>query len=233
MPENEQIVETEAALLARLPGAGAVDNELVSAAVAEINAAWHAGYLTSASQVGELVLNRFFGGDPANARSRRRKHASFKELAKHPDLQLGATTLWYCVQVYEQIPQLGEELAERLSLAHHRLLTHIQDMEQRRVLALRAADEGLTVRQLNDEIALARGGAPRAGRPPELPATKTINRVKNAIAALNEVNQSTLGALDAPKRELALTDARQFVEQVTAWWAAIEAAEAARLAAGQ
>ena len=215
-----------------LPGAAAADNALIEAAVAEINSIWDTGYLTSVSQVGALVLDRFFGGDIENARSRRREHASYKAVSKHPDLQIGSTTLWYCVTIFDQLPLLDTEVANRLSFAHHKLLVHVTDIELRRRLASQAATDQQTTLQLTAAIDATRETPPagttrqRPGPVPAPPAIKGLNQATKSIESLHQVTEASLRALDTAKREEALTKAREFAEQVAAWWAAIQAIEA-------
>ena len=219
-------------LATRLPGEIEADEALIAATIAEINTAWTTGQVTSASQVGELVVNAFFGGDAANARLRGKRHVSFKALAEHESLKMSATTLWYCVKMFEQLPLLGEAVASQLTMAHHKLLLHVADIDLRRRLASEAAAAGQTVPQLttaigNTRTAPADGDAARAGRPALPAAVKNMNLVKKSITPLNAITPATLGALDAAKRQETLDEARAFAAQVATWWQAIEAAQPA------
>lgn len=180
-----------------LPGERAVDTELLAATLAELNRQYGARGPDTARQLGELLLGAFFGGEPTRFRERSRKHASFRALCHHPELQPTYSFLWYAVAVAEQYRQLPADVAEALPLSHHRLLLPIHDQATKLRLARKARDGQLSKRRLEELVRKERkrqpSEAPRGGRPP-LPAfVKGLSRLKAAVdlAVADEITETT------------------------------------------
>lgn len=171
-----------------LPGEGVVEDELVRTAVAHINGIKRAAGLEAALAIGEYLLGTFFGGDLEAFHERQGAHLSYRALQRQADLEVSASSLWYSVALIEHLQLLPGEMKERLSLSHHRLLVGVKDVEQRRALAQRAAEEGLSRRALEREVQrlhVARGER-RTGRP-RLPAVvKAARRIDKAIELAGE-----------------------------------------------
>lgn len=221
MPEPSTDLAVAAKTELALPGEQHADEAAVAEVVAEINHLWTSGRVLAARRIGELILERFFDADIAKARSRKAKHATFQAIVTHEQLAMGASGLWYCVSVYENFGLMAENVAEALSVGHHRLLAHIDDRAKRAALADAAVAQGLSVRGLKAAIAAEKAppkpGAPRRGRPAFSPITKGLNAATTAVATLTGVDPTVAGELTAEARVQAARDARALADRLRSW----------------
>ena len=223
-PENVQELAHRAPCV--LPGADEEDPLLVQGTVEEINDIYRKGGLETARRIGKLVVDRFFGGDLANAHSRKREHKSYQAVVNSPGLMMAASNLWYCVATYEQYGQLPVEVRERLAEGHYRQLAHVKDEALRIELATKVVDEDLTVNELKAAIAATKVRAPdgkRRGRPALAPLVKELNRAQKVIAGLPKWDVTTLAGLCEEDRETSLAQARALGTAIAEWLAAVEA----------
>src|SRR4051812_38492829 len=75
-----------------VPAGEAVDAD-VAQLVSELRDLYHASGTELMIRVGELILERLYGGDVTLWQSRRRKDVSFRKLQDHPDLPFRASML--------------------------------------------------------------------------------------------------------------------------------------------
>jgi hypothetical protein len=221
-----QDAQPNVTLVAALPGEDDADALLVDATVTEINEVWRKGGLETARQIGELVTMRFFDGDIANAHSRKGRHKSYQALVSHKGLKMAASNLWYCVAVYEHFGVLPVEVAEALTVGHHRQLSHVKDVEQRVALAHLAVAEKLTVEDLKKAITTAKPAGPDAkprGRPRLNPVVRQLNLASKALQGLKAWDASQMNLLRPEDKAAALAAAKSFADEVVAWLAGIEA----------
>ena len=167
-----------------LPGERALESRIVDTAVSDLNQIYTLKGLETARAVGEYVLARFFGGDITQFRHRGVKHISFRTLADRDDLQFSYSFLWNSVAVVEQLRQMPKEIADALSLSHHKLLLPVRDPGLKLELAQRAVRDKLSKRDLEGEIARYRKrdivGA-RRGRKPAHPLAKGLAKIRKAL----------------------------------------------------
>ena len=167
-----------------LPGEAEADESLIDQAVDELNRRYAVKGLETMRAIGEYVIQYFFDGDPDNFREKGKKHVSFRELAKHPNLRVSYNFIWNAVSVVDQMRLLPENIAEALPPSHHKLLLPIKSEKKKVALAEKAVEKGLSKRDLEKEVAKVREkekGDSRAGRPP-LPAfVKGLTRLKKAV----------------------------------------------------
>ena len=124
------------------PGEAALDANLLDEAVEHINSIYVGKGLELAVAVGELVLERFFDGDPAAFADRGRKHVSFRALAKRDDLRMSFSHVWKSVAVVVQMRALPEGARDALSFSHQVLLLPVKDEKKKASLARRALEQG-------------------------------------------------------------------------------------------
>jgi hypothetical protein len=180
-----------------LPGARVVDDALVRRVVDGVNAIELAHGLDRVRALGRVVVDALFGGDVARFRTEAKAHRSFRALARHDDLLVSASALWYAIAIYEQLHLLPADLCARLSVTHHRRLLGLRDLTARTHLARRAVEGRWSVRRLDDEVGRARHAErdrPRGGRPRLTPSERTDRMARRFVAAL----EGTL--LDAARR---------------------------------
>jgi hypothetical protein len=225
-PEGEDsALTTNVQVLPALPGEDAEDAALVEAAVADINETWRKGGLETARKIGELIVTRFFDGDTANAHSRKRTHKSYHALATHKGLKVAASNLWYCVAVFEHFGVLPVEIAEALTVGHHRVLSHVQDVDARTEFARVAVAEHLSVSDLKEVIAdkkVVDPNAPQRGRPKLVPVVKHFNDATKALETLQQWDAEKIASLTEKERVEALAAANAFAEAVASWWSQIQ-----------
>jgi len=177
--------EVSAELISSLPGEGSVDEDLLDAAVAEINRIYVSKGLETARAIGNYVVEAFFGGDLESFDPRQKKHMTFRALAEREDLHVAYNTIWYSVAVLDQLRLLPEDIAEALPLSHHKLLLPVADAKMKADLAAKAVEDKLSSREFAEVVKAARASRsdkPRGGRPP-LPAfVKGFRRLQKAVA---------------------------------------------------
>ena len=101
--------------------------------------------LELARAVHRYLLDAFFGGSyAAFADPSGHKPQSFAALCARDDLPLSHASLSALVRVGEQLLTLPADVAEALSVRHHRALLPLADPDDTRPLAGRAAAEGWT-----------------------------------------------------------------------------------------
>lgn len=143
--------------------------------------------------VGELILDQFFGGDPALWRERRRnKNNSIRRLAQRPDCPYGKSALNEAVGVFVCVQMLPCVLSfEHVSASHVAAVLRLPEAEREQMLK-RAELGRWGVRQLRLEVVrLKRSVGERRGRPsggsPQSRVAHLSSRVaeiEKAIAAL-------------------------------------------------
>lgn len=192
-----------------LAGVQDVDEPLVKRAVSELNRIYVGKGLEMARMVGEYVLKHFFAGNSRAFDQNARGHASFRALAARDDLEISASALWYSVRILPQLRKLPNNIASALPLSHHRLLVHIKDDQKRLRLATRAANQGLSKRQLKVEIDRTRvKDDNKTGRPP-LPAfVRGVTQLKRAVATAisTDVDDSEISRLSVKRAKKTVSE---------------------------
>jgi len=153
----------------------------VDHAVAWLNGAVNRRGLDLARDVHGYLLETFFGGSyEAFSDVNGLKPQSFVALCAREDLTLSHATLYSLVRVGEQLKVLPHEVAEALTVRHHRALLPLADVTEKRELAERAAAEGWTASELE---AAVRGQRPesRRGRRPLPTAVKEVRALRRTI----------------------------------------------------
>jgi len=179
--------------------------------VARINGVLRRRGLQTARELGQIVIDAFFGGDFRNFRAASGKNIDFQRLCDREDLHVSYHQLWTAVSVAAQLDELPADVAEALSVSHHRALLAVSDPDSKYRLATSAAQEGWTRRELVAAVAAWRAEQPRtgAGRPP-LPgfvravrmAVRTSQQVRGAEPAPDDVRAWGLKRTEEVLREL-------------------------------
>lgn len=189
-----------------LPGENDVDAALVDQVVGDLNQIYRVKGMETARAVGELLLARFFDGDPARFHERGKDHVSFRQLAERDDLSFSHAFLWNACAVVEQLRLLPEDLASALPLSHHKLLLTVKDPAEKERLAREAVAQGLSKRALEEAVKETRPEVPpesRPGRKPLPAVVKGLTRLKAAVAL---AGSEELGALDADRAREVLAE---------------------------
>lgn len=163
----------------------AFDAALLDTAIRFLQHAVHTSGLQLATQVSAFVVDTFFGGDPAGLSSKDpHKTASFAALCARPDLPMAQATLYGLVRVGQQVRHLPPDLAESLSISHHRALLALPNPQHKQHIARLAVQHGWSVAQLRATIHAEKPlvGKPR-GRPPLAPEVKWLGGVQRAAGS--------------------------------------------------
>lgn len=167
----------------------AASDQQLDEAVAHINHLYVAKGLETARDIGEYVLNTFFGGDSAAFQTRGNGHETFRKLAEHPGLQVSYSFIYNSVAVFEQLKALPADIASALPLSHHKILLPVKDQERKVELARLAVEGNLPKAKFAEVVSKQRKasaeGAAR-GRP-ALPAfVKVLGPLKQICDDLPE-----------------------------------------------
>ena len=197
-----------------LPGQAAVRQDLIDAAVREINRAYVSKGLETAKGVGEYVLRTFFGGKVENFRKLGRKHASFRKLGEREDLHVSYVFLWNCVAMVDQLKGLPGEVANALPVTHHTLLLPVHDEKAKLELAKRAVRQKMSKRELSAEVQKLRqrgkSNGDRRGRPAMTPTVRlfaALSRLATLARSAQMAGDDEVAALGPAKLGPLLGDA--------------------------
>jgi CheY-like chemotaxis protein len=194
-------VDSEFEPSASAPAVEATDQTfLVERVVGQLNAVCKKATFHFALAVGKIIVEQFYAGDLGAWRERGPKDASFRKLARHPNLAMGASMLYGSVAIYELAQRFEIADSSRLSTSHLRSVLALTEPEQERLL--RAAEaNSWSVARLCDEIARTcpeRAGN-RGGRKRQARLALTLKRL---AACLDDV-QGGLSGADEPDLKLA------------------------------
>jgi hypothetical protein len=169
--------------------------------------------------IGELVLTRFFGGNPAAWRDRRRnKNNSIRRLAARSDCPFSKSALHEAVGVY-----VGVLAFPNIRAFGHISTSHVASVlplpESTRVELLERAELGRwSVRELRQNVvSLRRLEGERRGRPAVEGPVRAMGTLRKCVNHLNEsvLYLAEAGPLDAKSRR-ELSGLAQELSQLTA-----------------
>jgi hypothetical protein len=172
-----------------------VDDELITEVYEEIRSLQRDATIELAVKMGELIVERFYGGRLDAWREHGQKESSLRKLAaKFEDDESGmsAAGIYRVVAIYELDQRLGVSARKQLTVTHIRAVIGLPQAEQKRLLD-QAEAKGWTTRQLEDKAATARKkeGDGRGRHP--LPAfVKTANWLGKLVE-----QEDSFGDLDA------------------------------------
>jgi hypothetical protein len=158
----------------------------VERAVLELNGLCKATTFDFAIAVGRLVIERFYGGDLEAWRSRGAKTASFRMLARHPELPLSPSALYRAVAVYELSRRLPVDQWKHICTSHLRIVLPLPREDQARFLEMANA-QLWRVGRLREEVARAEAaiggrGRSRGGRKKASGLRRTIRLLERCVA---------------------------------------------------
>lgn len=189
-----------------------VSDEQIDMAVAQIRRIARCANLEFALRVGAVIIHHFYDGDTSTWRSRDAKTASFRRLARHPELPLSAGSLYRCVALFELCERLkAPSRWQHLGASHLRIALGLPPDVQEKMLV--AANENRwTVKAFQSAVAgeKARHGA-RGGRRPASPLCKSLKAVKRCLEeqmdVLRAVPASSFDQIEESHELLAETSA--------------------------
>jgi hypothetical protein len=193
----------------------------------QLRALTHSHLIAFRVAVGQLMIERFFGGDPANYHSKdptkQQKFVSFVDTCAD-DLSLyglSNTALRNAIRAASVYNALPGEVSGKLELSHLTSLARCADPEQRSQLAAAAAYNRWTIAELDNAILAARSGQLRdtdpnqpGTQPPQVPSgvgsqarnprrllTRSEKAATALVGVLGELGTADVAALKAGERE--------------------------------
>jgi len=182
-----------------LPVASTGDGDLVDATALDISRLHRAHGLEFACAVGQLVVDRFYGGDMDAMRRRRRGCPSLRRLAEHPALPMSASSLYRAIAIFGVVERVESSARwSHLGPSHVRAVLSLP--HERQVALLEAAEAGawtverlaLAVQEAKADRQRGAEGRHRGGRPPLPRFVKTIR----ALSKLADPDEALYGDLD-------------------------------------
>jgi len=212
---------------ADMAGLAVVDEKAVDKAAKWISEKVAATLKLGAQEVGEYVLDTFFGGDPNLAKSKNPfKHASFRALAEKcgtPELPVSKTWLSNAVGVALMIRQLPEtaKAFKELPPSYQETLLPLGDPTTVEKVAKQAVAKDLSFRELRHAVAALRTKMPkddsRGGRPPTPVIVKTLTRSLKLFTlegGKRSFTKAQIEELDDEQRKDAIESAEGLIEKL-------------------
>lgn len=207
---------------ARGPDIVAIDRQRVTEAAAWISAKVAATLRSGAEDVGEYVLDTFFGGDPQLAKSKNpSKNLSFRALAEKcgtPELPVSKTWLNNAVGVALMLRRLPESAMafRELAPSYRDLLLPLREPAKVERVARQAVAKDLSYRALRQAVAEERAQIPKAdtrGRPRTPIVVKTLDRVLKLLGSggVGAFSRSEIKALDGQQKHTAKARAEDLI----------------------
>jgi hypothetical protein len=204
-----------------------LDEKAVDKAAKWISAKVAATLKLGAQEVGEYVLDTFFGGDPNLAKSKNPfKHASFRALAEKcgtPELPVSKTWLSNAVGVALMIRQLPEtaKAFRELPPSYQETLLPLGDPTTVEKVAKEAVAKDLSFRELRHAVAAQRTKMPkddsRKGRSPTPVIVKTLTRSLKLFTlegGKRSFTKAQIEELDDEQRKDAIASAEGLIEKL-------------------
>lgn len=162
-----------------VPGAGAA-RDRVDALVRRIRVFAGSAALELAHRIGRAIIDEFYDGDLEQWRRRGTRDVSYRQLARHPNLPMSATSLYRSVAIYELSVRLHvQDRWRTLSAAHLRCVLGLPERMQVRLLET-AATRGWDAVHLERETSNIRrrrtGGAGRPRLPRVIKSVRKLGR---------------------------------------------------------
>jgi hypothetical protein len=158
--------------------------------------------LDAVREVGSYVLTHFFADDFKRfSRRAKSKPVSFRLLLARQDLAIKPATIRALVRVHKQLDELPSELAEGLSLSHHRALLPLPTSDLKVTLG-QAAMAGCWTRDRLEQEVRKRLCSERSGRKPVHAVVRLAPKLRRLASALAEEALSSMhaGAVDDAMR---------------------------------
>ncbi len=187
----------------------------ISGLVHELRELYYVKGIELMLRVGELILERLYGGNVVRWHARHRKDTSFRKLQRHPDLPFRASTLSRAVSMYllsRRRPDLLQ--MQNVSQSHLQEVLNLETGLQDYLLG-RVEGERWSVQRLRTEVT-QRLVQPTKGRPRArtLAFSKQLRSLKNVVdhrLLLRDTEQLT--ALEHGEARVLLDTARSLCEQ--------------------
>lgn len=183
------------------------DRDSVEWAVAEINRIYATKTLETYLALGRFVLEVFYEGSFESFHSKERGGQTVRALAGREDLMVSPSLLWKAVAVMEQHARLPGDVRDSLSATHHTALLAVKDEGTKVELARTAVGEGLSTRDLANEVRRTMGeDRSRPGRPAVPGVVRALGQLRKGAVALDREVAEGFGDLEREEQVAALEE---------------------------
>jgi hypothetical protein len=175
---------------------------VIEEVVRELCAIHRARSLSLLLDVGAVVVERLYGGDLAQVRSRGRKDKSLRKLCRHPRLPFSAATLWRAISIYEIVRRFpGLINARSLGVSHLRAVIGLPPGVQENLLRAAQLEKWDTAR-IAKAAAVYRAAHPKSGggRPASPAMVKIAASVHRIMEAAPAPDACAIASLDSRRR---------------------------------
>jgi hypothetical protein len=197
----------------------ALTREQLDSVVARLSDLMRAEKMSCAQKVGEFIVREIYRGDLEALRARGRKDASFRRLARHPQLPCSATTLWRQVSIFELAQRFpGILTTKHFGVSHARAVLGLDPTAQEKLI--RAC---LQQRWSADELE-ARAQAHR-GPPCKHRDAERCQSLRTTLRRVDRLTSELLNVELLPTTPPELRDAehaRDTIRRLRAWCDAVE-----------
>jgi hypothetical protein len=186
--------------------------------VAQLKRLTRTASLEFALRVGAVIIHHFYDGNIEGWRSRGPKEASFRRLARHPDLPLSAGSLCRCVALFELCERLDAASRwEHLGVSHLRAVLGLAPPLQESILS-EANEKHWTVRALQQHLSrslptrLTSGG--RRAEPALSKSLRNLDRCLEQHRSVLE-EEPALSPRDLARMRRLLVETRQALDELS------------------
>jgi len=187
----------------------AVDEKLIDEAVAFINETANKTIYKGSIEIGEYILENFFGGDLKIASSKNpKKVSSFNKLCEREDLTVHPNRLGLMVRVASQERFLVEKKVntEGLSYTHKATLVKLDNNKKKTNTIEKCIEKKWSTRELDDEIKRLIQGLPASTNLSIIRTTKRyITKVDDVLKAVEDssldISDDELSKMSDKKRK--------------------------------
>jgi hypothetical protein len=166
-------------------------------------------------RIGELILNRLYGGDISRWKSKSRKDFSFRKLQQHPDLPFKASMLSRAVSIYVLSRRRADLLAlQNVSQTHLQEVLNLDPNLQDELIS-RVEKEKWSVQRLRAVVIdTLPTTTKRAGRPRSPAFSKQLRNLRSIVEGrLLVMDTANVAALQFQEAQELLETARRLCQQ--------------------
>jgi hypothetical protein len=160
----------------------------LDAVVLKLNTICKRATLEFALSVGRLIIDNLYGGDLERWRVRGAKTASFRKLARHPQLPMSPVALYRSVAMYELCERIAISRWKNICTSHLRSVLPLASGDQERLLRLTEAN-AWSVRRLEEEVSTRKHHAnakSKGGRKSTSAAGRIIRSLDRSVDKLRD-----------------------------------------------
>jgi len=189
-----------------------VSDHQIDVIVSQLRRVCRQATMEYALNVGRIIIHNFYDGDISAWRGKGPKQASFRRLARRPDLPMSPVLLYRCVATYELCERI-DALARwnNINVSHIRAVLNLPDDTQVELLS-QANAERWSVRRL-EELASAARSSCKTRRGQRNHLVRAVKALSRALAE-HMSQRPSFDEMNIGDVRRTLSDAREVLEQL-------------------